>query len=334
MAQRDCMHYVVKDGKLLCKLCPHRCVIEDGQVGKCRVRRREGDRLVPLTYAEVTSVHLDPIEKKPLYHFYPGSLVLSLGTWGCNMRCDFCQNWSISQLQVPTQRLEPEQAVELALSREGNIGLAYTYNEPFIWYEYMYDTAQLAHERGLKNVVVTNGFINPEPLEELLPCLDALNIDVKAMSDEFYRRLCGGRVRWVLRAAELAAQHVHVEITNLVIPGENDSEESVRELVDWVAEALGPDTPLHFSRYHPDYKLTAPATPPETLSGAYGMARERLNYVYVGNIAMPETQDTVCPSCGATLISRHGFGARMVDLAGGQCGKCHTAVNVISENGG
>jgi len=324
------MHYVLKEGKLRCELCPHRCVIRDGQVGKCRVRKREGDRLVPLTYGQVTAVHLDPIEKKPLYHFLPGSFILSLGSWGCSLRCDFCQNWNISQLQVPTQTLEPEQAVALASSREDNVGLAYTYNEPLIWYEYVYDTARLAQQRGLKNVLVTNGFINPEPLEELLPCIDALNIDVKAMSDEFYRRLCGGRLRWVLRAAEMAAQHAHVEITNLVIPGENDRDEDFRALVDWVAEALGPDTPLHFSRYHPDYKLTAPPTPPETLSRAYALAREKLNYVYVGNIALPQTQDTVCPSCGAKLIVRHGFGATVKNLADGKCVRCGAKISVVT----
>jgi pyruvate formate lyase activating enzyme len=329
-ALKECRYYRVREGKLICVLCPHRCVIEDGHVGKCRVRERRGDKLYALTYGRVTSAHLDPIEKKPLYHFHPGAAILSLGTWGCSFSCTCCQNWQISQRQARTEVLEPADAVKLARSAPDNIGIAYTYNEPLIWYEYVEDTAKLAREAGLKNVLVTNGYVTEEPLRELLPLIDAMNIDVKSMSDDFYRRIAGARVRPVLRAAEIAARSTHVEITNLVIPGENDSDDDLRALADWVAEKLGVDTPLHFSRYHPAYRMSIPATPERTLSRAYAIARTKLRYVYIGNVATDEGQDTTCPHCGRTVISRQGFYVADVQLQDGKCGFCGEPVAVVT----
>jgi pyruvate formate lyase activating enzyme len=330
MPEKECLYYEVKDGRLLCRLCGHRCVLADGEVGRCHVRQRRGDTLIALTYGEITAVHLDPIEKKPLYHFHPGSYVLSLGSWGCNLRCDFCQNWTISQHRVPTRPLPPEKALQLAQSAQNNIGLAYTYNEPLIWYEYLIDTGRLVKQAGLKNVVVTNGYIEEEPLRELLPLLDAVNVDIKSMSDEFYQRLCGGRAIWARRTAEICAESAHVEITNLLIPGENDSDDDIRALVDWAAEKLGPYVPLHFSRYHPDYKMTAPPTPPGTLRRAYEIAREKLAFVYLGNILLDEGQDTHCPSCGAVVVRRNGFSVSEANLQDGRCARCGAGVHVVT----
>ncbi len=327
---REAMYWKARDDQVIrCVLCPFMCVLKEGEVGNCRVRRNEGGKLVALTYAQIASAHVDPIEKKPLYHFYPGSNILSLGTWGCNLHCQFCQNWQISQQQVPTKELRPEEAVDLAQNRDSNIGIAYTYNEPVIWYEYVLDTSRLAHEAGLKNVLVTNGQINPQPLEELLPHIDALNIDVKGMRGDFYERLCGGKLRPVLRTAELAQLQALVEITNLIIPGENDSDGDLQALVDWVAEKLGPETPLHFSRYHPDYQFTRPATPLDTLQRAYDLAREKLHFVYVGNAHLPGTNDTYCPHCGARVISRVGFDVVRLEVRNGVCQHCQGALNVI-----
>ncbi|UCH36765.1 MAG: AmmeMemoRadiSam system radical SAM enzyme [Armatimonadota bacterium] len=316
------------DGRIRCRLCPHECRIADGKTGVCRVRQQRDGTLYALTYSEVTSVNLDPIEKKPLYHFHPGSWILSLGTLGCNLACDFCQNWQISQEAVPTRTLTPQQAVEMAQREPRNVGLAFTYNEPLIWYEYVHDTALLARERGLKTVLVTNGFINEEPLRELLPAIDALNIDVKSYSDDFYRTLCKGRAAPVRRTAEIAhAAGCLVELTNLIIPGYNDGEDDVRALVDWVA-GLDPAIPLHFSRYHPAYKLDAPPTPVATLRKAYRIAAEKLNYVYLGNVMDAGGEDTQCPSCGETVIARQGFSARVTGIRDGKCTHCDAEINI------
>ncbi len=327
---QECVYYHTREDKVICDLCPHRCVLNDGERGKCGVREARDGKLIALTYAEVTSVQIDPIEKKPLYHFHPGSLILSLGTWGCNFSCVFCQNWQISQGQLPTKHLAPADAVAIARQQAGNIGIAYTYNEPLIWYEYVRDTAGLAHEAGLKNVLVTNGYINEEPVRDILPLIDAWNIDIKSMADDFYQRLCGARARWSRRTAEMAAEAAHVEITNLIIPGENDSDEDIQSLVDWVAESLGEDTPLHFSRYHPAYQMTAPPTPERTLRRALEIGRRRLNYVYVGNMWLDDGQDTHCPGCGEVVIRRAGFDASCRGLRDGRCGRCGAEVNVIT----
>ncbi|MCK5595691.1 AmmeMemoRadiSam system radical SAM enzyme, partial [bacterium] len=223
--------------------------------------------------------------KKPLYHFYPGKLILSLGTIGCNFACPFCQNWQISQdRNVPTQYMPPSEAVEKALERN-SIGIAYTYSEPMIWYEYVMDTAKLAKKKGLKNVLVTNGYINEDPLKELLPLIDAMNIDLKAFDEKFYREICKGDLETVLKTIKISSASCHIEITNLVIPGLNDTIEHFENLVNWIAENTGANTPLHFSRYFPQYKMkTSSVTPIETLEQAYKIAKEKLKSVYLGNI--------------------------------------------------
>ncbi len=312
-----------------CLLCPQDCRIAEGRTGVCRVRLNLGGVLHTLNYARVTSSALDPIEKKPLYHFHPGSQVLSLGTFGCNLSCRFCQNFTISQGEPPTEELAPDRAVRVALEARsrGNIGIAYTYNEPIVWFEYVRDTAAMAREEGLVNVLVTNGLIREEPLEELLPLIDAMNVDIKAMSDEFHRSLCGiASGEQARRTVERAFGRCHVEITNLLVTDANDGEEDVRALVDWAA-SVSPDLPLHISRYRPAYKHTAPPTPVDRIQRAVAIAREKLNFVYAGNIALEGASDTVCPDCGEVAVRRSGYSVVSSLTDEGACPGCGRGLN-------
>ncbi|MCL4498706.1 MAG: AmmeMemoRadiSam system radical SAM enzyme [Chloroflexi bacterium] len=289
----------LEEGRVRCHLCPQLCLIKEGRLGFCFIRQNKGGRLYPLLYGRVASAYLDPIEKKPLYHFHPGSTIFSIGGLGCNLRCPWCQNWNIAQPKDAfpgmaveeiigqfTEELSPERVVELAREYAGYgcVGVAYTYNEPFIWFEYVQAVSRLVREAGLKNVLVTNGYVEEAPLRKLLPLIDAMNIDVKGYSPEFYRRVAG-RLEPVLRTAEISkTAGCHIEITNLMIPTLNDSVEQINALVEWIAERLGPDTPLHFSRYFPSYKLDVEPTPLETLKRAEAVALEKLDHVHVGNI--------------------------------------------------
>ncbi|MFH0877488.1 MAG: AmmeMemoRadiSam system radical SAM enzyme [Candidatus Omnitrophota bacterium] len=267
-----------------CELCPHFCVIKDGGTGFCGVRANTEGQLQSLNYGRVSSLALDPVEKKPLYHFHPKEFILSVGTVGCNLSCLFCQNWSISKdAQAPTEPVTPLALIEKARQLR-SFGIAYTYNEPFIWYEFVCQTAKLAQEEGLKNVLVTNGYVNPQPLEELLPLVDAMNIDLKSIRDEFYRKTCSGTVAPVLETIKTSAKKCHIELTNLIIPTLNDSDEDLTDLVDWVYANVGPDVPMHFSRYFPCHKMTLPSTPVETLKRAERIARKKLKNVYLGNV--------------------------------------------------
>lgn len=327
---REAAHWESDGERVHCLLCPQDCHIAEGRAGVCRVRRNEEGTLRTLNYAQVTSAAMDPIEKKPLYHFHPGSQVLSLGTFGCNLGCQFCQNFTISQGRPAAQTMSPAEAVRVAKDARsrGNIGIAYTYSEPIVWFEYVRDTAKLAREAGLKNVLVTNGLIRAEPLEELLPLIDAMNVDIKAMSDDFYRKLCGIRSGEVARrTVELAWGRCSVEITNLLVTDENDSEEDVRALVDWAA-SVSPDLPLHLSRYRPMYKMTAPSTPVARIERAAEIAREKLHYVYVGNVMVDGGGDTVCPGCGDVVVRRGGFSvsSRLTEEA--LCPECGRDLNV------
>ena len=319
-----------EDDRVHCLLCPQDCRIADGRAGICRVRENSGGILRSTNYAQVTSATIDPIEKKPLYHFRPGSKILSLGTFGCNLSCGFCQNFTISQGNPLTQEFSPEEAVRAAEDERnrGNVGLAYTYSEPIVWFEYVRDTAKLAREHDLANVLVTNGQIREEPLEELLPLIDAMNVDIKAMSDDFHRKLCGiGSGEQARRSVEMAWGRCSVEITNLLVTDENDREEDVRELVGW-ASSVSVDLPLHISRYHPAHEFDAPPTPVGRIERAAKIAREKLNYVYVGNVAVDGGGDTVCPECGELAVTRSGYRtqARLTDQ--GTCLSCGGSVNV------
>ncbi len=276
---------VLADGRVECRLCPHHCKINEGQRGICRVRTNQAGQLYSLNYGQLAACALDPIEKKPLFHFYPGWNILSLGTVGCNLGCSFCQNWTIAHGDPDALEISPEKAVELALIRGGtkNLGLAYTYSEPLMWYEFVLDTAPLVRENGLKNVLVTNGYIEDEPLRELLPYIDAMNIDVKAFKEDYYGKLCRGKLAPVMKTVELAVQHCHVEVTTLLVTDLNDSKEEVSNLAQWLA-SINKEIPLHLSRYFPNYQLDKPPTPKERLLQAYEVAKEYLDYVYLGNV--------------------------------------------------
>jgi pyruvate formate lyase activating enzyme len=317
------------DGKVRCNLCPHRCVIKPGKLGICRNKKNADGALWAVHYGEVTALAMDPIEKKPLYHFYPGRSILSVGTQGCNLGCDFCQNYHLWDGRVHTDRAAPEDIVKAA-KRQGSFAVAYTYNEPYISFEYVLDTARLAHDAGIKNVLVTNGFYNPEPFEELLPLVDAMNIDLKSIRNDFYKRLCKARVDPVKRTIERAARDCLVEVTNLIVTHENDSDDDLQDLVDWVA-SVSPDIPIHFSAYRPTHKLKNPSTPMERLLRAYDIAGEKLNYVYLGNVILDVGADSFCPHCKATLVFRSGYRTRVESLKGDKCGKCGNDVHFVNE---
>lgn len=319
-----------EDGLIRCELCPHSCVIGEGKHGRCGVRHVESGRLVASGYGCISSANLDPIEKKPLYHFLPSSMIFSIGGWGCNFSCKFCQNWSISQkVMLDGGRITPEVVVRKALEC-GSVGIAYTYNEPFIGMEFLADCAGLAREKKLVNVAVTNGFVQPGPAAGILPLLDALNIDLKSIDDMFYREQCGGRLRPVQDfIVQCVGAGVHVELTNLVIPGLNDSEDGFRQLAGWVAESAGRKVPLHLSAYHPDYKLSAPPTPGKTLETAYAICAEELDYVYIGNVRGRLGQDTRCPGCGHCLVERQGFDSHVTGLKGARCVKCGRVADMV-----
>lgn len=325
---REALFYKIQDTNTVCQLCPKECIIGEGRTGFCRVRENIGGKLYTKNYAACSSYALDPIEKKPLYHFYPGSYILSLGTWGCNFACQFCQNWEIAQDNPRTVELQPRQAVDLALKQgPRNIGIAFTYSEPSVWYEYVYDTALLNHQAGLKNVLVTNGFINSGPLAELLPFIDAMNIDIKAFNSEYYHRVCAGRLENVKKTVELAVKACHVEITTLVVPGLNDSYAEIAELAEWLA-SLNDDIPLHLSRYFPNYKMDKPPTPLDTMHMAYDTARKYLNYVYLGNVG-GTGNDTYCPQCGETVICR--IKEKSFLTADKKCPVCGESIKIIGE---
>ncbi|HZK34165.1 MAG TPA: AmmeMemoRadiSam system radical SAM enzyme [Bacillota bacterium] len=272
-------------GTVQCHLCPHRCVIKEGYFGKCRVRQNEAGSLYTINYGQVVSLALDPIRKKPLKFYRPGTNILSAGSFGCNLTCDFCQNHSISQDLPASMYMASDQLALLAEQTGDNIGIAFTYNEPTIWYEYVYDCARLIKEKNKDTsvVLITNGYINREPLIGLLPFVDAMNIDLKSFSDDYYKRLCGGSLQPVLDTIEVAAARCHVEITTLLVTGENDSLEEVGEVARFIA-AIDPDIPLHLSRYFPNYKLENPPTDTGFIVKARDLAGKYLNHVLTGNM--------------------------------------------------
>jgi pyruvate formate lyase activating enzyme len=329
---REALYYEARtENKVKCLLCPRECLLAPGKAGVCRIRENRDGRLYTRNYGRASACALDPIEKKPLYHFHPGSTILSLGTFGCNFGCRFCQNWSIAQAEPSTIKLRPEQVIQALLEAAEPyrcIGLAFTYSEPLVWYEYVQETAEQGQWAGFKNVLVTNGFIQEQPLKELLPLIDALNIDVKAFTNEFYRHWCRGSLKPVLRTVELAVVQCHVELTTLLIPGLNDSAEEIKDLVTWVA-GLSPDIPLHFSRYFPNYQLNLPATPVSTMERAYEIAREQLNYVYLGNLPGNQRSNTACPQCSQLLVERNGYQTEVVGLSGQACANCGQLIPII-----
>lgn len=322
-------YFITKgNDKVECVLCPQYCLISPGKRGVCRVRRNIDGKLFSENYDKLCSMKFDPIEKKPLYNFYPGSTIFSVGSIGCNLSCKFCQNYDISQNNVDDypflKELTAEEIINQAKSDTKNLGIAYTYNEPTVWYEYMVDIARLAKESGLKNVMVTNGFINPEPLEKLLEIIDAFSVDLKAFTDTFYKKLTSATLKPVLNSLkQIKASEIHFEITNLVITDENDNKSEFIKMVKWIKSELGKETVLHLSRYFPTYKLDRPATPVSTLNQFYDIASEYLDYVYIGNVREQKGQDTFCPKCKALVIERSGYFTSIKDLnSKGKCKIC------------
>jgi pyruvate formate lyase activating enzyme len=316
------------DKKVRCHLCPHNCLLTDGKLGICRGKKNVEGILYAINYGKLVSLGMDPMEKKPLYHFYPGSYILSTGPNSCNLKCQHCQNWSISQVETYTELVTPEKLVNSAIENK-SIGLCFTYTEPLMWYEYIRDCAPLAKEKGLVNVLVTNGYINEEPLLKLLPFIDAMNIDVKSMQEDFYKKICKGKLEPVKRSVELSFEKgCHIELTNLIIPGWNDSEEELKKLIDWVFK-ISDKIPLHFSRYYPQYKAAQLPTPSFTLKKAYDLAKEKLKYVYVGNIHIQGTSNTYCPNCKNILIEREGYYIILTGIKDKKCNKCGAGVDMV-----
>lgn len=317
-----------RGSEAVCHLCPHQCHIESGSVGRCRSRLFADGKLWALSYAEPCAVALDPVEKKPLLHFHPGMECLSLACTGCNLRCLNCQNYDISQASphdVRHARLTPDGVVAMC-ERQHAPAIAYTYTEPLTWMEYLTDTARKAHQHGLLNVLVSAGYVNPEPLHDVLPYLDAANIDLKAFSDEVYHRLNGASLQPVLNTLQVLRQSgVWLEITNLLIPQWNTDEKMLRQMCRWLVDNGFADVPLHFSRFFPTFRLTSePPTPLATLLKAREIARHTgMHYVYIGNATEVNGQDTCCPDCGKLLVERHGYSVESnLITADGCCPGC------------
>jgi len=326
-------HFYTKlsDNQVKCELCPHYCIISDGNLGNCKVRKNVNGTLMTENYGKLSGYHIDPVEKKPLYHYYPGKFILSVGSFGCNMHCKFCQNYVISQCGSDIGQsldLSPDSVLNDALRKNNNIGIAYTYNEPLVYYEFMRDTALLTRQYKLKNVMVSNGYFNPEPLEKLLIFIDAFSIDLKAFTNDFYKKYTSSEIAEVKAGlVKIRESGKHLEITNLVIPKLNDDADTFREMIQWIKNELGKETILHLSRYFPRYKMELPPTPETKLNEFYQIASEALDFVYVGNIPDGNGQNTYCPKCGELLIRRNGYDVEIKNLSkDGKCVKCHTKV--------
>lgn len=315
------------DGRTQCTICPRYCKLDEGQAGFCQVRKNLGGEIVSTTYGYNTGLAVDPIEKKPLYHFYPGSKVLSFGTLGCNMGCQFCQNWHISKSKADPKinQAEPEKIVSLA-KQLGCKSVAFTYNDPVVFFEYAIDTAKICRENGIKTVAVTAGYISPEPRKEFFKYMDAANIDLKAFSERFYKKNCLAHLEPILETIKYVKKETNcwLELTTLLIEGENDSDRELEEECQWIVKELGPDVPLHFSAFHPSYKfMDKPQTKIETVLKAYNIAKKAgINYVYTGNIVETKTSTTYCSACKKPLILRLGYETITENIKKGYCTFC------------
>lgn len=324
--------HVPHQGKYVrCELCPHACVLADGERGICRVRENRHGKLYTFVYGNPCAIHVDPIEKKPFFHFLPGTTAFSVATAGCSLRCQYCQNYTISQHppeETSNYDASPA-AVVTSCVEQGAPTVAYTYSEPMVFFEYMLDTARLAHRNGVRSAVISAGYVNPEPLRELCQTVDAIKIDLKGNNKDFYREICGATLEPVLEAIRtIHDMGVWLEIVNLVVPTLNDDPTELRALAEWLVETLGPDVQLHFSRFHPQYQLqNLPPTPVETLQAARHIAQEvGLRYVYLGNVPGHEGNHTYCPECGEMLIERTGMATTDMRMIDGLCGFCRTPI--------
>ncbi len=335
MPEKEAMYYKkLKDNIVQCQLCPNFCTIKEEEVGKCKVRKNMKGKLYAMTYGRAVSTAIDPIEKKPFFHFHPGTRAYSIATAGCNLHCLFCQNWEISQAfwnQLPFRALSPEEAVEDAIENGCKI-MAYTYTEPTIYYEYTLEMAKIAKKKGLLNVTITNGYINPEPLKELYKYIDAANVDLKGFTEEYYKEICGARLKPVLDTiVGIKKMGAWLEVTNLIVPTKNDDMNKIREMCQWIKENVGEGTPLHFSRFFPMYKLSnLSPTPVETLKKAYETARDvGMKHVYMGNLWAEGEENTLCPKCGEVLVKRVGFGIMENKIKDNRCLKCKEKIEGV-----
>lgn len=328
----------LEDENVRCQLCSHRCLIAPGKRGICFVRENQNGTLYSLVYGKAIAKNVDPIEKKPLFHFQPGSLSFSIATAGCNFRCDFCQNWDISQItkgpegRIIGEELPPEEIVKKALET-GCSSIAYTYTEPTIFFEYAADTAKLAKKKGLANVFVTNGYQTPETIKEMKGLIDAANIDLKSFSQRFYQKICGAKLKPVLEAIKLMHKAgIWIELTTLIVPKQNDSEEELSQIAQFIA-GIDKNIPWHISRFHPEYKmLDTQPTPLETLEMAYQLGKKaNLKYVYLGNVITETRENTYCPKCGNLAIRRVGYSVQILAVnKKGECPKCGQDLNIIN----
>jgi pyruvate formate lyase activating enzyme len=333
---KEAMFYrQIEDNKVSCELCPHFCKLKENQIGICGVRKNVSGRLYSLVYGKAVAVNIDPIEKKPLFHVTPGSPSFSMSTVGCNFHCKFCQNHDISQVKNVdamtrfSRELSPDELVKMA-KQNACLSIAYTYTEPTIYFEYAYDTAKIAHEQGLLNVFVTNGYINPEPLEFIHEYLDAANVDLKSFDDNFYRKLVGAKLAPVLDTLKLMKKlNIFIEVTTLVIPNENDSEQELTAIASFIKNELGPETPWHISRFYPQYQLTDHSqTSISTLNKARKIGLDQgLRYVYLGNVPGTESENTYCYNCGKLLIERYGYQIIENNIQAGKCKFCGVKID-------
>ncbi|MEW6534254.1 MAG: AmmeMemoRadiSam system radical SAM enzyme [Candidatus Auribacterota bacterium] len=333
----EAMHFTrLGDGLVRCGLCPHGCLVSDGARGKCRVRENRGGTYYTRVFSRVCAMHVDPIEKKPLFHYKPASKSFSIATPGCNFSCSFCQNWQISQSNpesIDCQYISPDEAVRKAVE-SGAQSIAYTYSEPTIFYEYMLETARKGNEKGVKSVAITNGFMCEQAQDQLLDQLDAVKIDFKAFSENFYREVCGGTLEGVKKSIQrIAKKKKWLELVVLIIPTLNDSREEITAMAEWIAGEAGYDVPVHFSRFHPQYKLkNLPVTPVATLERCVDICRDKgLRYVYIGNAPGHPAENTYCPGCKEMVIKRYGFYVLSNTVKDGKCPHCgHGIAGIFS----
>lgn len=322
------LFYEEYNDKIRCKVCPHNCILDEGKYGICRVRTIKNNIPNAINYGEITSAGVDPIEKKPLYHFKPGRNILSIGSFGCNMTCSFCQNHEISQGQPETEYMSIEELIKVIPKIDNNAGVAFTYNEPFMWYEYIYEASKEIKEKipNANVILVTNGYINKEPLLKLLPYVDAMNIDLKGYTNRYYNKICGAELEPVLETIKTSNDYCHIEVTTLLVSDENDSVEEAGEIAKFIA-GVKKNIPLHLSRYFPRYKMENQATQIEKIINAQNEAKKHLNYVYIGNVQGLDN-NTYCPKCMELLIERNGYNTKVFakDI---KCKKCGEVLNII-----
>jgi pyruvate formate lyase activating enzyme len=322
------MFYEKKEGTAIeCHLCPRHCLVTDLERGYCGVRENQGGEYYTLVHSRACAMNIDPIEKKPFFHFHPGTSAFSIATAGCNVNCKFCQNWDISQVrpeQVNNVKLPPDEIAKICIERSVPT-VAYTYSEPVVFYEYMYDTCVEGRKHGIRNVMVTGGYIEKDPLKKIMPVMDAIKVDLKAYSENYYKEVVNGELQPVLDALKIMHEYgIWTEIVYLVVPTMNDSREEFTKLCDWILNNLSDSVPVHFTRFHPTYLMTnLPPTPVKTLEMAYDIAKKSgLKFPYIGNVPGHMAEKTYCPNCGKVIVDRTGFQIRSIDIEGGKCKFC------------